>query len=64
MEQLDTTGTWRWEGIESANLVHPLLVHAELLYGRPDDRLREIARMIYDKSLAPALNDEPATQPT
>jgi hypothetical protein len=60
MELLDATGTWRWEGVAPANLAHPLLVHAELLHGRADDRLREMARLIHRGYLQ--LNDEPATE--
>jgi len=57
IEQIGGAATWQWEGIKEANLIHPLLVHAELLQGQADDRLRETASLIFDKWLKPVLND-------
>lgn len=58
IEQLAAAAVWRWQAFAAANLVHPLLVHAELLQGQADDRLRETARLIEDQYLMPLLSDE------
>jgi len=58
LEQFGETAAWRWEG--KANLVNPLLVHAELFQHAPDDRLREAADMIFDQYLTPIFNETAA----
>jgi hypothetical protein len=61
IRQFGNMSAWKWEGHEKEFLIHPLLIHAELLHGKPDDRLLETARLIYDAHIAPTLDNEPST---
>lgn len=60
IEQLSESSVWRWAEFGHANLAHPLLIHAELLSGHVDDRLRETARRLFDQWLRPSIHDEPS----
>lgn len=57
VEQFGQMNAWRWDQYEAHRLVRPLLVHAEMLYGKPDDRLSEAATLLFEKHIAPTLND-------
>ncbi|MDB5300373.1 MAG: hypothetical protein JWO87_2036, partial [Phycisphaerales bacterium] len=61
IRQFGNMSAWKWEGHEKEFLIHPLLIHAELLHGKPDDRLLETARLIYDAHIAPTLDNDPST---
>lgn len=55
-----------WQGArpEDAGLASPLLIHAELLRGQPDGRLRETAREVFEHHLAPLLDDASGKDPS
>lgn len=48
-----------WPEFQTAPLVHPLLLHAELML-HPDDRLRETASRLHERFIAPtAMKEQP-----
>lgn len=47
---------WLWPNGNGWRIMHPLLVHAELLYNEADDRLRETALMLHRRYLAPLID--------
>jgi hypothetical protein len=58
VEQFGQMDVWRWDEYQAHRLVRPLLVHAEMLCGTPDDRLSEAATFLFEKHIAPMLSDE------
>jgi hypothetical protein len=52
----------RWPGPDYRALIHPLLVHAEIIRAGADDRLREAAREVFDQFIGPVLDDETVHQ--
>jgi hypothetical protein len=61
LEQFGEMCAWKWQQRDA--LVNPLFVHAELLHGAPDDRLKETAALIFSQHLRPMFNDELLTDP-
>jgi hypothetical protein len=62
IEQFGDMSKWMWGNRSNQRLVHPLLIYAELIHGKPDSRLLEAAKLIMDTYLAPILENEPSPE--
>jgi hypothetical protein len=62
LEHFGAGEAWSWPDRDGPRLAHPLLVHAEINREGADDRLRETARLLYDRYLAETFHDASARQ--
>lgn len=62
IDRFEESNSWRWPAPEHRALVHPVLVHAEISRAGADDRLREAAQVVFDKFIAPVLDNETVYQ--